>query len=185
MKRLLITILALSIIWSMGIEMKAQTSETMNRIQITANGFSFAATLEQNQTAQAFAALLPLTLPMSELNGNEKYYYLSENLPTDATNPGTIREGDIMLYGSSCVVVFYKTFTIGYSYTKIGHIDDVTNLRQALGTGSVSVLFSKEISGISSVQPDASHSREYTISGVTASPQAKGVIITQGKKIIR
>lgn len=36
---------------------------------------------------------------MSDLNGNEKYYYLDENLPTNSENIGHINAGDIMLYG--------------------------------------------------------------------------------------
>ena len=41
-----------------------------------------------------------MTVDMSELHGNEKYYYLSNGLPTASSNPGTIRTGDLMLYGS-------------------------------------------------------------------------------------
>ena len=74
-------------------------------ITISVNGTSFAATLADNEAARAFAAMLPLTLDMSEMNGNEKYHYLSENLPTDSYRPGTIQTGDLMLYGSSCVFV--------------------------------------------------------------------------------
>ena len=93
--------------------------------------------------AEAFGSLLPMTLDMSELNGNEKYHYLSSSLPTDASCPGTIHTGDILLYGNNCVVVFYKTFSTGYSYTKIGKITDPEGLESALGSGSVSVRFSR------------------------------------------
>lgn len=101
----------------------------------------FTATLADNATATAFKAMLPLTLSMSELNGNEKYNYLSSNLPTNATRPGTIQTGDIMLYGSSCIVLFYKTFSSSYSYTRIGKIDNPEGLATALGNGSVTITF--------------------------------------------
>lgn len=78
---------------------------------------------------------------MSEMNGNEKYHYLSENLPTDSYRPGTIQTGDLMLYGSSCVVLFYETFSSGYSYTRLGQIDNPKGLAAALGGGDVSVRF--------------------------------------------
>ena len=79
---------------------------------------------------------------MNELNGNEKYYNLSSELPTDAYRPGTIRAGDLLLYGSNCVVLFYETFSSPYSYTRIGRVDDPTGLAEAVGSGRVSVTFS-------------------------------------------
>ena len=116
--------------------------ESMNRnIMITVNGTAFAATLADNAAAEAFAAMLPLTLEMDELNGNEKYYYLDSSLPTDSFRPGTIRTGDLMLYGSSCIVLFYETFSSGYSYTRLGQIDNPEGLADALGSGNVSVSF--------------------------------------------
>ena len=41
----------------------------------------FAVTLADNAAARAFAAQLPLTLDMSELNGNEKHADLPKTLP--------------------------------------------------------------------------------------------------------
>ena len=58
---------------------------------------NFIALLDNNATAAAFKALLPLTVEMTELNGNEKYARLSGNLPTKSSNPGTIQTGDLMI----------------------------------------------------------------------------------------
>jgi hypothetical protein len=101
----------------------------------------FAVTLEDNETARAFMQLLPMTLDMPDLNGNEKHVRLPRSLPTNAERPGTIRIGDVMLYGSDTLVVFYETFPSSYSYTRIGRIADSADLARTLGPGSSRITF--------------------------------------------
>lgn len=110
-------------------------------IEITVQDRTFYAELYDNETAEKFTEMLPLTLDMSELNGNEKYFYLADDLPTAQTHPDKIYSGDIMLYGSNCLVLFYDSFSTSYSYTPIGHIDDADGLAEALGKGGVTVSF--------------------------------------------
>ncbi len=114
------------------------------RMWMTVGERRFAITLDDNAAARAFAKLLPLTLDMSELNGNEKTVGLPKALPTNARRPGTIRNGDLMLYGSNTLVVFYVTFDSAYAYTRLGRVDDPTGLAQALGPRGVRVVFSKD-----------------------------------------
>ncbi|HLW62336.1 MAG TPA: cyclophilin-like fold protein [Flavobacterium sp.] len=114
------------------------------KLKITVNNTTFTATLQNNETAKAFKDLLPLTLNMAELNDNEKFTELPNNLPTNATNPGTIQNGDLMLYGSNTLVLFYKTFSTSYTYTKIGRIDNPDGLENALGSSNASVKFELE-----------------------------------------
>ena len=47
---------------------------------------------------------------MSELNGNEKYFYLESALPTVSEQVEEIHAGDLMLYGDDCLVLFYQSF---------------------------------------------------------------------------
>lgn len=124
-----------------GDENNGGENEMNRNITVRVGDYSFSVTLEDNATAHAFTALLPMTVTMNEMNGNEKYHYLSENLPTDSYRPGTIRNGDLTLYGSSCVVLFYETFSSSYSYTHIGRLDNPSGLASALGRGNVNVTF--------------------------------------------
>jgi hypothetical protein len=112
------------------------------RIRIGSKNFS--AVLENNETAAAFKALLPMKLEMAELNGNEKYARLSRNLPTNPAKPGVIQTGDLMVYGSRTLVLFYKSFPTPYEYTRLGRITDTAGLAEAIGAGSVTVTFEVE-----------------------------------------
>jgi hypothetical protein len=115
-----------------------------SRMWMTVGERRFAITLTANAAARAFAAHLPLTLDMSDLNGNEKHADLPKALPTNASRPGTIRNGDLMLYGTDTLVVFYLTFDSSYSYTRLGRLDDPAGLAQAFGPRGVRVVFSKD-----------------------------------------
>nr|WP_244542197.1 cyclophilin-like fold protein [Azotobacter beijerinckii] len=114
-----------------------------SRMWMTVGERRFAITLADTEAARAFAAMLPLSIDMADLNSNEKHADLPKSLPTNASRPGTIRNGDLMLYGSRTLVVFYLTFDSSYSYTRLGRVDDPAGLAQALGRGGVRIAFSK------------------------------------------
>ncbi len=115
-------------------------NENMN-VKLTIGTTEFIVTLQDNMTANAFKQLLPMTIDMSDLNNNEKYYGLPGALPTDTSNPGTIQNGDLMLYGSTTLVLFYKTFSTSYSYTRIGKVENPSGLQRALEGSSITVKF--------------------------------------------
>ena len=120
-------------------EKESNSNEVINSVKVTINGKQYKIQLEDNETAESFVNLLPQEFNMSELNGNEKYIYLDTTLPTNSSNPKHINSGDVMLYGNNCLVIFYKSFDTSYSYTIIGHIDNLDNL----GNGSITAKFEK------------------------------------------
>ncbi|CAH0997809.1 hypothetical protein EMA8858_03943 [Emticicia aquatica] len=121
-----------------------KNTKNSNKLKIKIGEKTFSATLSDNPTAAAFKALLPLSLNMNELNNNEKFAQLPKSVPINASVPANIQAGDLMMYGSNTLVLFYKGFSTSYSYTKIGKIDDVTGLVNALGTGDIKVHFEIE-----------------------------------------
>jgi len=144
MKYLLIflpTILSTVFTGSINEKTTFQPTPIPSKLKITIGTSTFEATLYDNETTKVFKTLLPLSIQMSELNGNEKYYYLDSHLPSKQTQVGKIQAGDIMLYGDNCLVVFYKTFITSYTYTPLGRIDNITGLSAVVGAGKAAITF--------------------------------------------
>ena len=122
---------------------EAATSTTKTSVIIGTAKFTMK--LENNKAAAAFRSYLSKarTMKMEELNGNEKYRYLSKSFPTKPKHYSKVRAGDVMLYGDDCLVIFYKTHKTSYNYTKIGRLTSTKGLTKAVGKASVKVRFAK------------------------------------------
>lgn len=129
---------------AIGVSYADDKSVPPARVWMTVGERRFAVTLADTEAARAFAVRLPLSLDMTDLNGNEKKFDLPKALPADPRRPGTIRSGDLMLYGANTVVVFYLSFESPYAYTRLGRVDDPTGLALVLGQRSVRVGFSRQ-----------------------------------------
>lgn len=105
------------------------------------NEIVFEIILEENETATAFSKLMPISMQMTELNGNEMFYMLSNSLPTNPQQVRNIQKGDVMLYGSNCIVLFYKSFSTSYSYTKIGRLSNLIDIDLVIGKASALISF--------------------------------------------
>lgn len=125
-------------------ESKTEAENNMNtesKVKITIGGETFTATLENNDSARELVERMPFTVNMQELNGNEKYYQFSDSFPSNPQAVGSIKAGDLMLYQSDYLVVFYEGHETSYRYTRLGMIDDSEGLANALGSGSAEVTF--------------------------------------------
>ena len=116
-----------------------ETEDNIRNIEITVNGKTFSATLNDNEAARDFAKMLPLTLDMSDYSGFEKVGSLGTSLPT-GNQQTTTQSGDIVLYNGNQIVIFYGSNS--WSYTRLGKIDDLSGWKDALGSGDVTVTFS-------------------------------------------
>ena len=113
-----------------------------NYVTLKINNKEYKLILYDNDTARDFLKMLPLTITMNDLNGNEKYHNLSTTLTTKSERAGSIKRGDFMLYGNNCLVLFYESFSTSYSYTRIGYIENTDGLKDSLGRGSIEITFS-------------------------------------------
>ena len=120
--------------------------ETEMKMKLEIAGETFTATLENNSSVEALRELLaqgPLTLEMEDYAGMEKGADLGTTLPQNNRQMNT-QPGDIILYQGRTLVIYYDTNS--WSLTPIGKIDGVSaeELRQALGSGDVTVTISVE-----------------------------------------
>ena len=58
--------------------LSAPKAEELNTMEIVIKDKVYTVELAENQTTDALKKMLPLTIDMSELHGNEKYYYLAQ-----------------------------------------------------------------------------------------------------------
>ena len=107
-------------------------------VRLEIGGRTFTATLEDNEAARVLCDMLPLSLDFRDYGGFEKVASLPRRLPSQDRQMRT-SAGDIVLYSLNQIVVFYGGNS--WSYTKLGHIDDVEGLTEALGRGNVEITF--------------------------------------------
>lgn len=111
------------------------------KMNVQVGSAAFTATLEKNAAVDALVEMMqeaPVTIQMSDYAGFEKVGALGTSLPT-SNRQTTTRPGDIVLYQGDQIVMFYGTNS--WSYTRLGHIDDLTGWADALGSGNVTATF--------------------------------------------
>ncbi len=115
--------------------------DNMQNIIIMIENKKYEAILYDNSTTKELIKKFPITITMSDLNGNEKYYNFSKSFSTLSENVANINKGDIMLFGNNCLVIFYKSFSTRYRYTKLGYIKNLEDLENSLSKGDIEITF--------------------------------------------
>ena len=163
---------------------------SQTKVLLKVGGNSMTATLTDNEATRELTKLLEkgdITIRMSDYGGFEKVGVLPQSLPTSNTQITTVL-GDIMLYQGNQMVIFYGSNS--WSYTRLGKIDGATvsNLRQFLGNGDITLTLSLDSSaGIEDVTADDTKEEiVYDLSGrrITKKPLTPGIYIINGKKRI-
>ena len=111
------------------------------KMNVQIGEYSFTATLEDNPAVSEFVEMMrqgPVTIEMDDYSGFEKVGDLGRHLTASDTQT-TTAPGDIVLYSAHNIVMFYGSNS--WAYTRIGHIDDLTDWETALGGGSVTAVF--------------------------------------------
>lgn len=126
--------------WLDGLDLPKQKGSS-GGITLSFNGHTYSATLADNASAAAFAALLekgPLTISAHDYGNFEKVGSLGTTLPC-SDEQITTAPGDIILYQGNQITVYYAPNT--WSFTRLGRIDDPSGLELALGDGDVELTF--------------------------------------------
>ena len=123
-------------------ENDVETEDISMKMNVQIGDTSFIATLEDNAATSELIEIMreaPITISMSDYSGFEKVGPLGRSLTTD-NHQTTTSAGDIVLYSGNQIVIFYGSNS--WSYTRIGKIDDLTGWENALGSGSITAVFS-------------------------------------------
>ena len=126
-----------------------KTGEELTVFKMKIGDTAVAVDWEENEAVEALKELCraePLTIELSMYGGFEQVGPIGARLPSRDVQT-TTRAGDIVLYSSNQMVVFYGSNS--WAYTRLGHISDQSaeDMAALLGHGDVSVTLWLEAEG--------------------------------------
>jgi flavodoxin len=168
-----------------------QTSSDMTqKLYLTIGGVTKTATLVSNSSTEALVAQLQqgnITYEAHDYGNFEKVGPLGYTFPENNEQINTV-PGDLILYQGSNLCIYYDTNS--WNFTRIGKLDNMTqaDIKTWVNAGGDNVSVTLSISqptGISQIKTDETKSQAYTLTGTLAQAGYKGVVIMNGKKVIR
>ena len=122
-----------------------QTKEVQTQMKMRIGDTPVKVTWENNESVEALKELARngLTIRMSMYGGFEQVGSIGQRLPSHDVQTNT-SSGDIVLYSSSQLVVFYGSNS--WAYTRLGRITDQSSeeMRELLSRGDVTITISVE-----------------------------------------
>ena len=113
--------------------------DNMNSLELTIEDSTLNVTWENNESVNALKDLANngLSISMHKYSNFEQVGSIGYTLPSNDKRIKTI-PGDIVLYSSNQIVIFYGSNT--WEYTKLGHINlDEEELKELLGNNDVTI----------------------------------------------
>ena len=124
-----------------NLKSEEEEGQTEMKMNVQVGDYNFMATLENNEAVKELLDMMkegPVTIEMDDYSGFEKVGALGRSLTTNNSQT-TTSAGDIVLYNGNNIVMFYGSNS--WSYTRIGKIDDLSDWEKALGSGSITAIF--------------------------------------------
>lgn len=191
MREIIYLVVLLFTIFTGSITAQNQPTYMTQKLYLTVDGTTVSVTMFDNVSTRALVALLQesdITYEARDYGGFEKVGALGHTLPS-ADQQTTTKLGDIVLYSSNQVVIFYGSNS--WAYTRIGTIDNATSedIKQFLKAGQGDIYITLSLKGTTTnLVPEKSvlqDGRAYTIIGQSATANQQGVVIQGGKKIYK
>ena len=162
------------------------------KVYITIDGRTESITLADNNATKALVARLqeaPVTITLNSSGGFEIWGALGFSLPT-SNEQINAQPGVVILYNGSNICIFYGTNS--WSYTRLGKVDNLSASELAsflkAGDSNIKVTLSLDnTTSISNINISTGKypSKVYTLQGTLAQTNQRGIIIQNGKKILR
>ena len=176
--------------WLKDIDYNNLSPNVTNTMNLKVNNCSLKVNLADNSATKALIERLKegaITYNAHDYGGFEKVGALGFSLPSNDTYI-TTEAGDIMLYTSNQLCIFFDSNS--WEYTPIGKIEGMTvqQLKDAFGTGEVSIMLSLDSSSaIASISADRTNLNSiYTLNGQKLEEiPAKGMYIENGVKKVK
>ena len=191
MKRIAVFLLATAMLTGCSKESVVMAQGNMEqKLYVTIGGVTKSATLVDNKAAQELVARLQeadVTVTLNTSGGFEIWGALGFSLTT-SNEQIKAQPGDIILYNGSNICMFYGSNS--WSYTRLGRFDGMTEseLKTFLKAGESDISVKLSVTGttgISKAVADTDAVVAYTLQGTVAQSGQRGIVIENGKKIIR
>lgn len=114
--------------------------DALKYLELNIGGIKQDVTWEDNESIMALKSLAEnsITIQMHKYGGFEQVGYIGKSIKSNDTNI-TTSPGDIVLYSSNQIVIFYGSNE--WNYTKLGHINlSSDELRELLGNNDVKIV---------------------------------------------
>ena len=147
---------------------------------------------EDNEAVESLRELCkdnPFTVQLSMYGDSEQVGSLGTALPANDEQM-TTSAGDIVLYAGDQLVIFYGSNS--WSYTRIGKLDGMSaeDVRRFVNAGGGNVMITLSLQPIHTGLDEFSDDKHgdcpaYTITGQIAPKGYRGIVIQNGKKILK